>query len=197
MSGEQDKVWIMYCQECGKPVEEEAVFCSNCGILLDSTKENSQDPVSSFSTEIIEKKEDNYNGKRGDAESKGNKKYFYGDAVYASEVGRIAQRFLQSKDMETQIIEGEKIVVQGRKKSGLIRKMAGLELSATVQIVPEGNDLLIVTGNAQWLDKAVGGVIGLCLFAPFFVTAGWGAYQQHKLFPQIEKEIENFLATKK
>lgn len=186
----------MFCEECGNPIEEDSLFCSECGTKVNSREGSPFGTPSSspFSAVSLEKGHEDYNGKRGKIDT-GHKKYFYGEAAYASEVGMAIQRFLASKEMDTQIIQEGNIVVQGRKKAGLIQKAAGLGLSATVQIVEEGEDLLVISGNATWIDKVVGGTIGvvggliLWPLLPVVVTAGWGVYQQQKLFSDIEKDI--------
>ena len=130
-------------------------------------------------------------------EVKGRVRYFYGKSQHASDVANIAERFLISENLETQILQAkDTIIVQGKPKPGFWKKAVGLSQAATAWISPEGNDLKITLGGAKWGDKVSGAAIGLILFVPVLFVTGWGVYKQEQLFTRLEKDIESYLATK-
>lgn len=186
----------MKCPNCESIVDEDAFFCSNCGSKISNSDQKS-DANSSSSNNSGYSNTDDYSGTRGKSQEKARTKFFYGKARYAHEVDKIVNRFLISRDLETQIIEvNNEIIVQGKKKSNVFNKALGLDQAVTVGISVEGNDIKLTVGGAKWVDKAVGATIGLFVFAPVLLTAGWGTYKQRQLFSQIEEEVEKFLSSR-
>jgi hypothetical protein len=177
-------------------VDEDAMFCSNCGSKLSNFIEKPGITTSSSDTLRSSHPDDN-GGKRGKSEQKVRAKFFYGKARYAHEVANVVSRFLSSNNLETQIIEADsEIIVQGKKKPNILNKALGLDEAITVGISVEGDDVKVTVGGAKWADKAVGATIGLLVFAPVLLTAGWGTYKQKKLYSEVEEEIEKFLSSK-
>lgn len=186
----------MKCSNCDSIVDEDALFCSNCGSKLSNSIEKPVITTSSSDTLKSSHLDDN-GGKRGKSEQKVKAKFFYGKARYAHEVANVVNRFLISNNLETQIIEANsEIIVQGKKKPNILNKALGLDEAVTVGISVEGNDVRVTVGGAKWADKAVAVAISWFIFAPTIVTAGWGAYKQKKLYSEVEEEIEKFLLSK-
>lgn len=186
----------MKCSNCESTVDDDAMFCSNCGSKLSNFVEKPGITTSSSDTLISSQPDDN-SGRRGKSDQKVKGKFFYGKARYAHEVANVVNNFLISNNLETQIIEANsEIIVQGKKKPNILNKALGLDEAATVGISVEGDDVKVTICGAKWADKAVSAAISLLVFQPLIVTAGWGAYKQKKLFSEVEKEIEKFLLSK-
>lgn len=186
----------MKCLNCESIVDEDAIFCSNCGSKLSNFIEKPETLASHLNT-LGSSNPDDYSGKRGKSEQKVRAKFFYGKARYAHEVANIVDRFLISNNLETQIIEANsEIIVQGKKKSNIFNKALGLDEAVTVGISVEADDVKVTVGGAKWADKAVGATIGFFVFPPALLTAGWGTYKQRKLYSEVEDEIEKFLISK-
>ncbi len=131
-----------------------------------------------------------------DAQAKGKVHFYYGKSGCLQETGTIVQRYLKSREMETQKLESDdRVIVQGR-KAGKVKMVLGLQSAATVEIKIDGNDLQVTIGGAKWMDKAAGSAVGLLLVWPALLTTGWGVYKQGRLFTEIEHEIATFLESK-
>lgn len=134
---------------------------------------------------------------QGKKEASGRISFHYGKAKFLDETVRVVERFLASDKLVTQIVkEGNTVVVQAKRKASLARKAFGLDQAVSVQLVADGEDLKATVGGAKWIDKAAGATIGIFVFAPTLLTAGWGTYKQQKLFGRIEKEIASFFDSK-
>lgn len=188
----------MKCTNCGSLIDEDARFCPKCGSqLFNPSKKPVNISQPSHLDNSVPSNLDDDIGTRGNSKQKIRTKYFYSKARHAHEVGKIVNRFLISQNLETQIIDvNSEIIVQGKKKPNIFNKALGLDQSVTVGISIEGNDIKVTIGGAKWIDKAVGAAIGLVVFAPVLLTAGWGTYKQKQLFSRIEEEIEKFLSSK-
>lgn len=127
----------------------------------------------------------------------GNVRAFRGKAEFASEVVAVVERSLMSKELQTQVVELEsETIVQGQQKPSMLRKALGMDQAITVNIVTDGNDLKVTVGGAKWMDKAVGVGVGMLVFAPILLTAGWGAYKQKQLFDEVGSEIARYLESR-
>lgn len=186
----------MKCSNCESIIDKDAIFCFNCGSKISKLEEKS-DATSSSPNNSGFGNPDEYSGTRGKSQEKVRTKFFYGKARYAHEVDKIVNRFLISRDLKTQIIEANnEIIIQGKKKPNVLNKALGLDQAVTVGISVEGDDIKVTVGGAKWIDKAVGATIGMFIFAPVLLTAGWGTYKQRQLFSEIEKEVEKFLSSR-
>lgn len=185
----------MKCSNCGSSIDDDSVFCSSCGKAVAGSAGGYTGVNSSASSHSSNNLSD-YDGKRRREDKKGAIKYFYGKAKYMNAVAHEVNDFLAAQNMETQIIDnGKEIIVQG-KNASKIKTVFGLNKAATVAITTEGDDLLMKTGDAQWIDKGAGLVIGFLFFAPTFFTAIYGAFKQVRLFSEIDNHIEEFLSSK-
>jgi rRNA maturation endonuclease Nob1 len=110
-------------------------------------------------------------------------------------VGEATEQFLRRKNM---IVEGtssaEGYFIQAKENADGWKKIAGMDIALQVQITP-ANDMCIVNcGNGKWSDKLGAGAVGVLLFAPLAITAGFGAYKQSKLPAEVLNYIESFIA---
>ena len=126
---------------------------------------------------------------------------FPGQAEYAEEVAQHVENLLKLEKLDTQRVDDvEAIIVQGTQpgskwKKGF-RKVAGLELAVTVAVVPKGNSLELTIGAGKWMDKAIGGAVGMLITWPALLSTSWGIYVQQKLLAKIESEVEQYLAAR-
>ena len=135
------------------------------------------------------------------APQSGKKRVFPGQAEYVEEVAQHVENLLKLEKLETQrVADSSAVIVQGAQTGSKwqkgLRKVAGLELAVTVAVAAKGNNLEMVIGAGKWMDKAIGGVVGFALFAPVWLSTGWGIYVQQKLFNKIETEVEQYLAAR-
>jgi len=159
----------MRCNECGKEVLKDDVFCRNCGVKLTNTTSNI----------TIN-------------ESRANRIYT-GKSAFLNEAADLVKQTLKDDNLQTNFIEKtNQIIVQGQKSSSTIEKAIGLDKSVTVILSVVGEDLIVQVGGAKWMDKAAGAAIGL-LFWPSFITAGWGAINQTLIMDKVDNALLKFL----
>ena len=131
----------------------------------------------------------------------GKKRVFPGQAEYVEEVAQHVENLLKQEKLDTQRVSAaEAIIVQGTQpgskwKKGF-RKVAGLELAVTVAVAPKGNSLELTIGAGKWMDKAIGGAVGILVTWPALLSTSWGIYVQQKLLAKIETEVEQYLAAR-
>ncbi len=119
---------------------------------------------------------------------------------HVEEVANFVKSLLEGEKLRTQMIrDGTDRIVQGVAESNegwvkIVKKGLGLEQAVTVSVAKKGHDLHLTIGAGKWMDKAVGGAIGMLIFWPAAVTAGWGVLKQKKLFDRIEREVEVFMS---
>ncbi|MCB5230900.1 MAG: zinc ribbon domain-containing protein [Candidatus Cloacimonas sp.] len=165
----------MWCTECGKEVFEGDVFCGSCGAKLSDISENS----SSSSQTNDETKA---------------KRVYVGMSEHLNEAAELVRLTLENDRLQTNFIENEnEIVVQGQKSSSFLEKAIGLDKAVTVILSIDGEDLIVQIGGAKWMDKAAGATIGLLVFWPTIITAGWGAINQNMLMDKVDKVLLKFL----
>lgn len=135
------------------------------------------------------------------AEPDDDKALCFRDAArHIDDVCEFIKGLLEREKLEAQVIvEGGGRIVQGRDppQDGwikLVKKGLGLERAATVKLGARGYDLTMEVGDGKWTDKAVGGAVGMFVFWPAAVTAGWGVYKQRDLFQRIERDVSTFLS---
>ena len=185
----------MNCPHCQASVAAVAKFCHSCGESLN--QQVGATDTESVQTFVRTVDRDGHTGTRGQHRESGEVRFHYGAACHAHETVRIVERFLDSQDLQTQIIDhGTEIVVQGKRKPNLIRRAMGLDRAVTVIISVEGQDMKTVVGGAKWIDKAAGAAISCFVFVPALLVTGWGVYKQRQLFSRVESEIDAFLASR-
>jgi hypothetical protein len=130
----------------------------------------------------------------------GNGRRFPNAARYLDEVSGFVKTMLEDERLEAQVVaNGGMRLVQGRDRPAeswvrFMKKGLGLERAATVKLDSTGNDLTLEVGAGSWTDKAVGGAVGMFVFWPAAVTAGWGVYKQRDLFQRIERDVAAYIS---
>jgi hypothetical protein len=125
---------------------------------------------------------------------------------FAHAAGRIDQiahylkTLLEQHELEVQVIDqGYVKIVQGRSPeqagwADVLKTSFGLKQAVSIKLQAHGADLLLEIGNGAWMDKAVGGAVGMLVFWPAAITAGWGAYKQSELLKRIPLDVRRLLA---
>ena len=85
------------------------------------------------------------------------------------------------------------VMVQATKGSGWITTATNQAL--TVNLIPQGDNVIVQTGGARWADKAVSGVVGLIVFWPLVALPAYGAYKQQQLITDTYSFIDQYVAS--
>ena len=110
------------------------------------------------------------------------------------------EEWYHSMGFETQVMSTQfrGLIIQARKE-GFLRSVVGMSTAITVTLDQKETYLLIEVGGANWADKAAAGAIGLVVFWPTLISAGFGAYEQGRVLKQswdvIHRYIMSFNAT--
>ncbi|WP_321416520.1 hypothetical protein [uncultured Methanomethylovorans sp.] len=177
------------CGECGNLVED-GEFCPNCGKAL-VPKVVKPKPVA-----------ENYSGKRGGSESKGKIKTYYGQGEHLDSAVSAVESVLKSEKMNPRVIRGTQFVTVKGKKTNFLRLFTGLNSSINIELYVEGGNLVTKVSNFSWVDKVIGGVLGIFFIigiVGFFILVCtiYGTYNQYMNLPsKIESEIESVLSSK-
>ncbi len=128
-------------------------------------------------------------------EFKGKKRVFTGQSKYLEQVTQLVKESMCKENLITQLMEcNDGYIVQGKQKTAkwkkIGKKIIGLGVAVTVQIVSERDNLEVTIGAGKWLNKYIVGGIGIF---SFYLIPLIGFYKQKKLFNRIEKDIEFFL----
>jgi len=104
------------------------------------------------------------------------------------------EEWYQSMGFETQILSTQYrgMIIQARKE-GFLRTVVGMSSAITVTVDQKETYLLIEVGGANWADKAAAGAIGLIVFWPTLVSAGFGAYEQSKVLKQTWDVVHRYI----
>lgn len=97
---------------------------------------------------------------------------------------------------ETQILNTQYkgILVQARKE-GFLRSVVGMSTAISVTINQLESHMQIEVGGANWADKAGAAAIGVVVFWPTLVSAGFGAYEQSKMLKQTWDVVDRYIQT--
>jgi membrane protease subunit (stomatin/prohibitin family) len=112
------------------------------------------------------------------------------------ELAGMVSNWFEGQGFETQTLEapGGGFTVQARKPESW-RAWVGMSAALNVTLTPQGENLVVQTGAAQWLDKATMGAVGALIFWPALIPAAYGAWKQSQLPKQIFQVIEQCVAT--
>jgi len=122
---------------------------------------------------------------------------FHAPNVNTGELTGILTDWFESKGFEAQTIEatGGGFAIQARKPEAW-RNWVGLSSALSVTITPQGDNLLVQTGAAKWIDKAGAAAGGLILgLWPVLIPAAYGAWKQSQLPGEVFQVIDQYLAT--
>lgn len=104
-----------------------------------------------------------------------------------SVIEHIAAR-LQQDGYRSQVIElddGRRVLQAER--TAKWRRVTGMATALNTTFAFANGELSAEFSRGRWYDKAAAGAISWFLFAPFALTAGWGAWEQYKLPEKIMK----------
>ena len=165
------------CAHCGKVNQPGTKYCEDCGKAI-GNYDLPESKYSQSNTEVESSKRRTYRGQAGRLNSA---------------AATVVQLF-RSEGLDMQKIQNPgEVIIQGRKPPAWYKKVLGLDVAATVKLRVEGNDLVSEIGGAPWMDKAAGFGIGVFVFWPVLLTAGWGAYLQRVLFKRIDETLKTHL----
>jgi hypothetical protein len=82
------------------------------------------------------------------------------------------------------------------KKRGDWRKYVGMATALNILFHQSGDTLTVEIGAGQWIDKAGAGAVGMFVFAPIALTAGYGVWEQKKMPEKIFDFIGSRLVCK-
>jgi ABC-type antimicrobial peptide transport system permease subunit len=170
----------MVCKKCGYQAGAGDAFCSKCGSKI----ENVSEPV-------VGK---NSTKEESDKKIKSKARIFPGGSECTQSVVKAVKDCLTAENFETQVIQQyDNYIIQG-KKDGALLKTFGVDKAVTVNVMKDNHDLIVEIGRGKWLSKAVGASIGMAIFLPALLTAGFGIISQMMLFSKIESKIDQVIA---
>lgn len=194
----------MNCPKCNSTISEGSRFCNNCGHQFD------QDATCQYCGKVnqpntkycedcgkaignYESPQTNYPHSNTEAESSKRRTY-RGQAGRLNGAASTVIQLFRSEGMDMQKVENPgEIIIQGRKPPAWYKKVLGLDVAATVKLHVDGNDLITEIGGATWIDKAAGVGIGMLVFWPTLLSAGWGVYMQNVLFKKVDEALKMHL----
>ena len=126
-----------------------------------------------------------------------DQRIFAAPDVNLGELTGVLTDWFSSKGFEAQTVEapGGGFAIQARKPEAW-RNWVGLSSALNVTLNPQGDNILVQTGAAKWLDKAGAAAGGLILgLWPVLIPAAYGAWKQSQLPNEVFQVIEQFLTT--
>jgi len=120
---------------------------------------------------------------------------FHAPGVDIQDLGQQLFQWFEREGFEAQSLEGPGggLVVQARKTEGW-RALVGMEAALTVTMTVQGENLLVQTAAAKWVDKALVGGLGALLFWPALIPAAYGAWKQKQLPEEVLRFIGQYVA---
>jgi TIR domain-containing protein/zinc ribbon protein len=156
------------CPQCGTPAQAGASFCAKCGTRVGE------------SLTVPDVPDDG-----PDMERSTTKRYLCNPADTARLIADV-RGWLRSQDFDsTQVNTESQGVLLEIKKRGDWRKYVGMATALNILFEQTGDTLTVEIGAGQWIDKAGAGAVGMFVFAPIAITAGYGVWEQSKMPDKI------------
>jgi hypothetical protein len=156
------------CSQCGTPTQVGAAFCAKCG-----TKVGEAAAVSDLPDD------------GPDMERSTSRRYLCNPADTARLIADV-RAWLRSEEFDsTQVNTESQGVLLEIKKRGDWRKYVGMATALNILFEQTGDTLTVEIGAGQWIDKAGAGAVGMFVFAPIAITAGYGVWEQKKMPDKI------------
>ena len=156
------------CPQCQTKIEVGASFCARCGMRVEG------------SAALVDLAGDN-----SEMERSTNRRYL----CKASDMPRLISEvkgWLKSEGFNsTETNAGDQGILLEIKKRGDWRKYVGMETALNILFNQSGDTLTVEIGAGQWIDKAGAGAVGMFVFAPIALTAGYGMWEQSKMPDKI------------
>lgn len=104
------------------------------------------------------------------------------------------EEWYQSRGFETQVLSTQfrGLIIQARKE-GFLRTVVGMSSAITVTLDQKETYLLVEVGGANWADKAGAAAIGLVVFWPTLVSAGFGAFEQSRILKETWDVVHRYI----
>ena len=116
------------------------------------------------------------------------------DNLTALDIADSVERFFEEKKgMLSEMLETPQGVIIQAKPKDAWKKFIGMDNSIQVEIMDQGESIMVRIGGGKWIDKAGAAAAGAILFAPLAITAGLGAWANKKLPEEIFNHIESFI----
>lgn len=123
-------------------------------------------------------------------------KVYHAPDANVGELAGVVSDWFEGQGFEAQTLEapGGGFTVQARKPEAW-RSIVGMSAALSVKMVPQGENLVVETGAAKWVDKAAVGAVGVLIFWPALIPAAYGAWKQSQLPKQVFQVIEQYVTT--
>ena len=109
-------------------------------------------------------------------------------------LGEALSQWFMGEGFEAQTLQAPGgLAIQARRTEGW-RSWVGMSAALNVTLMQQGDQLTVQMGAAKWTDKAVVGAVGLLIFWPALIPAGYGAWKQKKLPDQVFQFIDQYVA---
>jgi hypothetical protein len=156
------------CSKCHTQVQPGGAFCATCGTKL------SESPVA------FDQPDD-----APDMERSTCRRFMCNPAdtprLISDTRGWLKSEGFDSTEVNT---ENQGVLLE-IKKRGDWRKYVGMATALNILFQQSGETLIVEIGAGQWIDKAGAGAVGMFVFAPMAITAGYGIWEQKKMPEKI------------
>jgi hypothetical protein len=154
------------CPQCQTKIEAGASFCARCGMRVEGSHAT-PDPDDS------------------EMERSSSRRYL----CKSSDMPRLISEvkgWLKSEGFNSaETNAGDQGILLEIKKRGDWRKYVGMETALNILFNQSDDTLTVEIGAGQWIDKAGAGAVGMFVFAPIALTAGYGMWEQSKMPDKI------------
>ncbi len=123
-------------------------------------------------------------------------KIYHAPGIEIRDLAGVVSDWFENQGFEVQSLEVPRggMTVQARKPESW-RSFLGMSAALNVTMSPQGENLLVQTGAAKWVDKAAVGAVGAIIFWPALIPAAYGAWKQSQLPKQVFEMIDQYIAT--
>jgi len=167
------------CPQCRTQVEAGLSFCGKCGTKVVESLAVQEPP-----DEVP------------DMERSESRRYMCKPADTARLISDI-KGWLRGEGFDSkQVNTDNQGVVLEIKKRGDWRKYVGMATALNILFEQSGDTLTVEIGAGQWIDKAGAGAVGMFVFAPMALAAGYGVWEQKKMPDKIFAYIGSRLVYK-
>lgn len=156
------------CPQCRTQVQPGAAFCATCGSKVGESLVSFDPP-----DEVP------------DMERSTCRRYMCKTAD-TSQLISDTRGWLRTEGFDsTQVNTENQGVLLEIKKRGDWRKYVGMATALNILFHQSDDTLTVEIGAGQWIDKAGAGAVGMFVFAPIALTAGYGVWEQKKMPDKI------------
>jgi len=127
-----------------------------------------------------------------------DQKIYHAPDVDIEGLSEVLSSWFEGQGLGVQVLDGPQgdKIVQARQPEGeKWKKFIGLSKALNVTLIPQGENLVVEMGAADWIDKAVVGGVGALIFWPAIIPAAFGAWKQYDLPKKTFQVIDQYIAT--